>query len=168
MVDDRVVFHWCYMNDSYSLREYLEDGGDPHLSDRYGDTLLHEASRENAKECVELLLNCKVSPNIQNQNGDTPLHLSAQYKAGECLELLLKHGANPSLFNKIKDTPLHRAARNNCKRCMELLLSYGADYSMKNIKEHTFIEGICSESTRIAMQAFLEELDVFNIKEPSC
>ncbi|XP_013394117.1 palmitoyltransferase akr1-like [Lingula anatina] len=82
---------------------------DVNTTDELGSSLLHLAVKQDATQCVQLLLQHGADPNIQGkrkglftrlwggEDGRTPLHLDAEQGATKCVQLLLQHGADPNV-----------------------------------------------------------------------
>jgi ankyrin repeat protein len=75
------------METEETFRAYLEDGGDPHFEDRYGNTLLHWA---RSPEQVQLLIAAGVDVNHRNKQGKTPLF----FASADTIPALIAAGAD--------------------------------------------------------------------------
>lgn len=68
--------------------------------DHLGATPIHFAVRNNAVECLELLLDHEEYINIKDREGNTPLHWAAHHNSRECLKFLIEIGADINQQNK--------------------------------------------------------------------
>jgi ankyrin repeat protein len=64
----------------YAERELLADPALANIRNRYGRTLLHDASAQGSLRMVELLLRLGADPNVGIPGGRTPLY----FVANEC------------------------------------------------------------------------------------
>lgn len=55
-------------------RELLDLKADPNVSDKFGRTMLHIASRDCDSDMIRLLLEYKADTNVRNIGGFTPIH----------------------------------------------------------------------------------------------
>jgi ankyrin repeat protein len=76
------------------LRNELEDGLSPNLSNRYSWTLLMLAAMEGSSNIGRLLIEKGADLNCRNQFGDTALSLAAQTGHTSFVQLLLTSGAS--------------------------------------------------------------------------
>jgi ankyrin repeat protein len=77
----------------------LDNGADPNIPDKKGQTVLLVAantSYANSTEFVSLLLSKNADPNIPSEDGETPLSVAKKGKNHDVVELLLRHGAQPA------------------------------------------------------------------------
>lgn len=89
------------------VRLLLEHGANPNVGDgSRGDTPLHVACFDGAREAVSLLLDSGADINVQNDHGYTPLHCA---RTPEMTELLLSRGADTIVKNRYGRTPSEQA-----------------------------------------------------------
>jgi len=132
----------CHENDEVDL-DYLETllsgdvQADINFTDKYGQTVLHEAAREWHPNVASFLINNNANVNATDSYGRTPLHVAAATDYGEMVELLLNAGAYIESLAKGKQTPLHYAAGNDAVKSLKVLLDQGADKEAKDYKLRT-------------------------------
>lgn len=69
------------------VKKYLENGGDPNVKDKNGNTLLHKINLYHFdQEIIQLLINNGADPNIPNNEGETAIsmikkHLNDKYNS---------------------------------------------------------------------------------------
>ena len=95
---------------------------------------LHFASRYDAIECVDLLLQNGANPNTRGRDGSTPLHVATCFRV---IELLLNAGADANAKDEDGWTALHHAASRGDKEIISLLLEFGADVGAENVHGYT-------------------------------
>ncbi|XP_013397076.1 ankyrin-1-like [Lingula anatina] len=101
------------------------DGIDVNYQDKYGNTALCEASRDDHVGVVKCLINeHKADPNIQNKDGDTALHVAflknVSLDVVKCL--LDEGGADPTFLNNNGENPAHMAAKSGQVQCLNAIL----------------------------------------------
>lgn len=88
------------------------------------DTLVHLATRADAKECLAALLASGIDANVRRaDNGATALMLAAQNGHPECMEILLANGAVANEVQAEGTAALHYACRWGHVECIRLLLA---------------------------------------------
>ncbi len=95
-----VAVEKCYLS---IIKSCIANGGQVNARDRQGSTALHEATKEDCWELVELLLEAgaKNYLDLQNVYGWAPLHYSAGWKQDEIRKKLInEYGADASLRDK--------------------------------------------------------------------
>jgi ankyrin repeat protein len=97
---------------------------------------LHEASRINHHECLNLLLDRGADVNEKTHpEGWTPLHMASRNNHNECVNILLNHGASINEKNNRGMTPLHLVSiYGHCcdETLIKILLNKGADVNEKS------------------------------------
>ena len=78
--DSENIVEAVMKNDCKFIFRYLDMGGDLTVMDERKETLLHEASRNNHFEVVDVLIKAGLDVNAKNRYGDTPLHLAVQFR----------------------------------------------------------------------------------------
>ena len=82
--------------DAKYVRYFLaQDGVDPNLRDRQGNTPMLLAVQYGFDDLVPVLIAGKANPNLGNAGGDTPLILAVQKRDASLVRTLLDAGANP-------------------------------------------------------------------------
>ncbi len=141
---DRAVFAHALglmMRSNRALREYAERElvADPalvHVKNRYGRTLLHDASAQGSLRMVELLLRLGADPNV-GKPVRTPLYCVANEcgisGGGDVVHALVRAGALVDEPHGAKrSTALHVAARRGNTDVAEALLNCGADINARD------------------------------------
>lgn len=77
-----------------AIEEYLNQGGDPNLTNRNGWSLLMSAAFKGNSRILSLLLEQNVKLESTNCAGETALTLAAGAGHVKCVKLLLAHGAS--------------------------------------------------------------------------
>jgi len=98
---------------SEALAAWIEENADVNVTNRDGNTILHEFAMECFAHPSLFKMLLKQSPNIklnvQNQNGDSALHLAVGNDNYAITMLLIEAGADTGLVNKNNETPMHLA-----------------------------------------------------------
>ena len=120
----------------YAGRALLADPALAHVRNRYGRTLLHDASAHGNLRMVELLLRLGADPNMGSP-GQTPLYCVANecraIGGGPVVRALIRAGAHVNEPSGVKQcTALHMAARRGNIEVAEALLDCGADQNAKD------------------------------------
>ena len=105
---------------------FIENGTDPNIINKYGDTPLHLAAKGHL-EIVRVLLEKGADVNKADEDGQTPLHLAAANGRLEIIRLLLDRGADINLAYIDGTTPLLIATQEGHLEIVRLLLDRGAD-----------------------------------------
>ena len=98
----------------------------------YGNRLLHESSKHNHAEIMELLLALKPDINIKNVKGHTPLHIAVKHDNYNNAETLIKLGAEIKVVDIDGNTPIFHALKNGNIEMARLLYSSGSGVLNKN------------------------------------
>jgi len=106
------------------------NGGEIHS----GIPPLHQASKYNSVEFVNLLIKNKVNINAKAKEyekgrevGRTALHFAAGENAVDCARVLIESGAEIDAQDEDGLTPLHLAARAKALECVKILIQGGAN-----------------------------------------
>jgi len=121
------------------LQRYLNQGINPDVKNRQGDTALGRASWGGNVENVRLLLNRGANINIKNKEGETPLILSAISGHIEVTQLLLEKGANIEDRDNDGTTALMRAVIHEHPEVAKILLDAGADFKARDNSGETVL-----------------------------
>ncbi|EAX92680.1 ankyrin repeat protein, putative [Trichomonas vaginalis G3] len=77
------------------MAEYLlSHGANVNEKNKYGETVLHKAIKNNNKEMAEFLLSHGANINEKDNLSETALHSAAGKSNKDMIEFLLSHGAN--------------------------------------------------------------------------
>jgi truncated hemoglobin YjbI len=118
-------------------RELLADPALAHVHNRYGRTLLHDASAQGNPRMVELLLRLGADPNVKTSGGHAPLYCVANEcrvtGGGNIVCALVRAGAQVDARSRAKQcTALHMAARRGNTEVAEALVDCGADINARD------------------------------------
>jgi hypothetical protein len=118
----------------YTERELLANPALARVRNRYGRTLLHDASAQKNLRIVELLLRLGADPNV---GGHPPLYCVANESpvtsGGDIVRALVRAGARVDERSDSKRcTALHMAARRGNTEVAEALLDCGADINARD------------------------------------
>ncbi len=120
----------------YAERELLADPALAGIRNRYGRTLLHDASAQANLRMVELLLRLGADPNDGPPAGRTPLYCVANERlagGGNVVLALVQAGAQVDTpVGAKRCTALHMAARRGNMEVAEALLDCGADINARD------------------------------------
>lgn len=135
-------FQGCMEN----VRLLIENGADPNLAQKNGETALMDAVNTGNFELTEYLLENGADPNLQTRAG-TALAFA---DGAAIMEVLLKHGANPNIPDSDGDLPIIGSIDTRRMDEVELLIRYGTDMNFANNRGQTpldraAIRGIGSE-----------------------
>ncbi len=79
----------------------LNEGADPNLATRSGDTPLMAAARAGYHEAAEWLLSARAKVDTANRSGETALILAVQNRHANIVKLLLSVGADPDKTDSV-------------------------------------------------------------------
>ena len=121
----------------YAERELLAKPALANIRNKYGRTLLHDASAQGNLRMVELLLRLGADPNVGIPGGRTPLYCAANEchmsGGGNIVRALVGAGAQVDAPSGAKRcTALHMAARRGNTEVAEALLDCGADMNARD------------------------------------
>jgi truncated hemoglobin YjbI len=121
----------------YAERELLADPALANVRNRYGRTLLHDASAHGNLRMVELLLRLGADPNVETPGGRTPLYCVGNEcqvtGGGHIVRALVRAGAQVNAPCGVKRcTALHMAARRGNTELAEALVDCGADINARD------------------------------------
>ena len=118
--------------DAATVKQLLDHGADPHLSDDHVSTPLWIAALNGHLGVVELLLDEGVDPDWDN-DGYTPCFAAAQEGHADVVSVLLARDANPNWADPDGDgaTPCYIAAQNGHAGVVAVLLAAGVNPNVK-------------------------------------
>jgi uncharacterized protein len=90
----------------------LQNGADPNLKDREGNSPLGVAAMTGFPDGVRVMLAARAQVNAANSRGETPLIRAVQMRDADSVELLLKSGADPDRTDNLAGM----SARDYAKR----------------------------------------------------
>jgi truncated hemoglobin YjbI len=122
---------------AYAEHELQADPALAQVRNRFGRTLLHDASAQGSLRMVELLLRHGADPNVRTAAGHTSLYcLTNECEAagsGDIVRALVRAGAQVDARSDSKRcTALHMAARRGNVEAAEALLDCGADINARD------------------------------------
>jgi len=135
------------------MRQLIENGANPNISDREGQTPLHvalEGLQDDAVEdhkgywhqVVEYLIRHGADPNVCDRAGVSPLHLVAEIGDVVVGEILLLNGARVEMRDNQGESPLFYALRGEHVEMVQLLVDFQGDLNSKNDDGET-VEDYC-------------------------
>ncbi|CAB0030052.1 unnamed protein product [Trichogramma brassicae] len=123
---------------------------------RWGDTPLHLALRNNRKRITKWLLRRGADPNAPNERGQTPLHAMTQPRPRDdrLVKMFFRVSRGSELRIDAQDdegsAPLHLAVRRGHARALELLLRRGADPNVIDARGATPLHRVCEDRHELA------------------
>ena len=103
------------------------------MTDRNGNTMLHDACACGSRETAEYLLICGADGSLQNSDGDTPFSLAIDKGNESIAQLLLEKGESyDKTLDERKVTMLHSACIYGMTSIAQYLLAHGADPNAKS------------------------------------
>lgn len=127
--DDRgntALHNAVYANDIKRAIKLIEEGANPSIKDKQGQTIIHIAAFNGNYELISYLLsNDKYSKSLnfdaKNEDSSTPLLLAAQEDNLKTFKLLLDNGASPHTVNKYKQSAIFWSALNGNYEMADML-----------------------------------------------
>ena len=119
---------------------------------------LHAAARNNAKEIMQLLIDCKGDINIQDINGETPLF---KVSNKDTLQWFIEQKADLNKQDCDGDTVLHKASNSwMYYEIVSALINAGADTALLNKQKESVLNKMmitwinCFKKTRTMLDVF--------------
>ncbi|UCM86429.1 MAG: ankyrin repeat domain-containing protein (plasmid) [Rickettsia endosymbiont of Culicoides impunctatus] len=100
--------------------------------DYMGNSALHLAVKNNAKEIIDLLIKNNIDLNIVNNNGATAIHLAVASNNEELVEYLIGYHVKINIQDVCGNTPMHLSAEVGNIKIFEIILEDNADLNLKN------------------------------------
>ncbi len=123
------------MGNAFQVRRLLDTGISANARDKYGNTALHYAWRENV---AKVLVARGADIEAKNNAGGTPLHTaSARPAIRSVARYLVGKGANVNATDKDGATPMHVAAAFGQMHHVRLYHSKGGDVNARNNRGFT-------------------------------
>jgi ankyrin repeat protein len=151
-----------YMGYPGSALTAINDGGDIHMKDKYGNSVLHFACSYSFWPLVEKCLEAGLDVNATNLNGDTGLSIiagSPELSAPGIAYALLKAGADPNL-----GYPVHKAAFQGNIEIVQSLWGFGADLARPDKQGHSAGQ-LAAMNGQLRLSIIIDELKMRNLKE---
>lgn len=92
-------------NDLHMVKLLVENGANINQKDKYGESILYEATAYENIEIVKFLVDNGVDVNIQNNDGCTALHNAIYSERMDIAKILVDAGADVNLQDKDGNTP---------------------------------------------------------------
>ncbi|KAL9983949.1 hypothetical protein ACROYT_G006198 [Oculina patagonica] len=159
------------MEDSLDLehiKSLLHEGAPVNTSDRFGQTLLHEVSRNWGTDVAQFFIEQGADINKADDYGRTPLHVAASADYQEMVRFLIDNGADVHVTTAGEaQTPLHYAAKNEAVQCVKILLAYGADIDSRDYKLRSPLQVAAEHNSAEATRVLLDEGASAGVKDDS-
>ncbi|MDB6086163.1 MAG: ankyrin [Gammaproteobacteria bacterium] len=143
-------------NDTVSLRQQLDAGGDANLRTPQGDSLLQIAAHAHALDSVSLLLARGAISTATDHGGHTVLWRAAIRNDVAIVKVLLGAGVAPDAHGAIEQTPLLAALRATHSDVAQLLLAAGANPEIADAQGHTPLMLTCASGDITLVKLLLE------------
>ncbi len=125
--DYNLLWVICRKYEAELFKKLVQKGFDIDIKNKYGNTVLIEASQIGNLKIVELLLKNNADPNIKDSYGDTALIEASAGGFFEIVKLLLENNADINIKNTYNNTALIYASRYGHLKIVKLLKKYGAN-----------------------------------------
>lgn len=107
-----VLMSYVWRGQENTVKQLLERGANPNLSDEDGDTALHGAVQRGNVNILRMLLGAGANPNAKNKLGGTALMWAGVYGHEEAARVLMENGADAALKDEDGMTASAWAAKN--------------------------------------------------------
>lgn len=118
----------------------LHAGADIDHRDRYGRTVLMDASEAGHREAVSRLLEFGADSGAKDHRGDSALLFAARRGHADVIATLLNNGVDENSRDALGNTALMIAAASDCLRCIDVLSNAGAVVDLTNKKGETALD----------------------------
>ncbi|KAK3714551.1 hypothetical protein QZH41_014228, partial [Actinostola sp. cb2023] len=136
----------------------ITTGADINISDRHGQTVMHEAARQWEVEVAQFLMDKGANINQADKYGRSPLHVAAAVDYPEMVQFLVDSGADISARTGGElQTPIHFAARNDAANSLKILIKCGSDIEDRDYKQRTPLQ-VAAELDRSETAKLLIEM----------
>lgn len=153
----------CSVDDLAGLRTELKSGLAPDTADRNGSSLLQQAVRSNAIDCVRALLAAKAHLKADG-GGRPPLLVAAGLGRDVIVRELLKAGARVDGGDKDGTTPLIVASAHGHLGAVQALLKAGADVDHADTDEDSAITSALDAGYARVVEALLRGGSSFSFR----
>lgn len=110
------------------------------MTDRDGNTMLHDACQSGSREAAQYLLDCGADGSLQNNYGDTPFSLAIEKGHESIAQILLEKGESyDRALDERQVTLLHFACNYGMTSIAQHLLARGADPNAKSFDDWTAV-----------------------------
>eukprot|EP00794_Sanderia_malayensis_P014065 gene14065-15531_t len=142
------------------VEKLIKKGADINVTDKHGQTLLHEVSRTWHTDVAKFLIENNADINKGDRYGRTPLHVAAAVDYAEMVEFLVKNGASIHARTTGEyQTPTHYAAKNDACSSLKMLLSLGCNVHDIDYKNRTPLQ-VAAELDRSETAQYLVDQGV--------
>jgi len=159
--EEKTLLHSAVeLGDSYAVDVLLSNGADPEATDRWGETPLFTAIRNDDGELIEMLV--EASPDAEravslpNVNGLTPVHAAALAGQDQPIPTLVEYGADVNASDVNGWTPLHWAADRGYEAVVRTLIDLRADIMLRTDSGKTAAD-LARSANETAVLNLLEE-----------
>jgi ankyrin repeat protein len=111
-IGSTVLMSYVWREQAGIVKNLLDRGADPNLSDEDGDRALHGAAMRGNADILRMLLAKGADPNAKNKLGGTALMWAGTYGHDEVARVLMEAGADPTLKDHNGMTASAWAAKN--------------------------------------------------------
>ncbi|XP_078523093.1 uncharacterized protein LOC144792096 isoform X2 [Lissotriton helveticus] len=154
-VDTAQFLQAALENQRLVVDKYLDDGGDPNVSDQFRCTALHRACVRGHLDLVERLLEAGATLEPRDMLGATPVFWACRGGHLDILKKLLSRGAKITRRDKLWSSPLHVAVRTGHCNCVEHLIGCGASINAQDKEGDTPMHDAIRLGRFKAMQTLL-------------
>lgn len=150
-----ILFKAYDTEDINKVIQLLQNGSNPNVRGRIGQTLLHRTCMNNDIICVRELLNFNADLDVQDIYGYTALHYACLYGRLEIAKILIQAGANLNIVTTLERssldgncyrefTPLNIACNNvGNLAIIQILIHSGALVAIPNSRQETPLHTSC-------------------------
>jgi ankyrin repeat protein len=136
------------------LKDFLENGGDPNITDIHGNTLLHMAAKYKQPKIVWMLIRRNIKLNVQNNIGDTALHTACKNGCMSVAEEIYRRGAKTKILNNEEKTAfsyLNPKQQKEMDDCRDRLYGLGK-YELKPRPETYHVFGMSDRAVKACVR----------------
>ena len=121
-----------WKGDIFAVKELLENGVDPNVQTKLGESPLHIAAKKEETEVTILLIAHGADTNSREGDGKTPLMEAASAGQPENAEVLLSAGADINATDENGFTALIWATMLGFPELVGILIEYGAEVNTRS------------------------------------
>ena len=148
-MNNTALMEACQKRNADAVNVLLNAGAKPNITDRFGNTCLHNAVRNHcSKEVLQAIINHGADVNAINKMNNTALMEACQKRNADAVNVLLNAGAKPNITDRFGNTCLHNAVRNDCsKEVLQVIIDHGTHINTKNKENCTALMVACQAGT---------------------
>ncbi|KAI8719837.1 C2H2-type domain-containing protein [Fusarium sp. LHS14.1] len=132
-------------------------GSNLECRDRYGQTVLLQATRKGHEVTFERLIEKGADFETRDEDGWSPLRLAANFGNEAIVRILVKVGADLESRDEYGNSPLHIAANYGHAAIVEMLLEKGADFNSSDLNGHSPLHGAANDGHEAVVKMLLEK-----------